>query len=244
MTLDEFEDEELQGQTCSKTKYDGGIKEYIDLKNSIIDLGLPSGTQWCQYNVGVNLNQLNKAEDWYGNYYAWGEIKNKLNYSWQTYSQSDNKNNPVKYNISDNYTELLKDDDAATQNMNLPGFLFYTPTETQYKELMQYTVSEWYDNRNPYLGIKRLTGQLFKSKINGNEIFFPAAGYTITNFSNGITIFEHINDTIFLWTSQYYLNNCKYGMCYTSNKLNNKILTKERFIGIPVRGVINLNDII
>ena len=69
-----------------------------------------------------------------------------------------NKNNPVKYNISDNYTELLKNDDAATQNMNLPGFLFYTPTEIQYKELMQYTVSEWHDNRNPYLGIKRLTG--------------------------------------------------------------------------------------
>ena len=34
MTLDEFEDEELQGQTCSKIKYTGGIKEYIDLNRS------------------------------------------------------------------------------------------------------------------------------------------------------------------------------------------------------------------
>ena len=40
-----------------------------------IDLGLPSGTLWCKYNVGVtNPNRLNTAKDWYGNYYAWGEV--------------------------------------------------------------------------------------------------------------------------------------------------------------------------
>ena len=69
---------------------------------------------------------------------------------------------PLSTLVDENYMKdpsvLLKDDDAATQNMNLPGFSFYTPTEIQYKELMQYTVSEWYDNKNPYLGIKRLTG--------------------------------------------------------------------------------------
>jgi len=55
--LDDFEDqEEIQGQSNSKVKYDHGTKEYLDLMNDVVDLGLPSGTLWCKYNLGVNPN--------------------------------------------------------------------------------------------------------------------------------------------------------------------------------------------
>ena len=80
--LDDFEDQEdNQGQTNSKVKYKGGMKEYIDLMHEVIDLGLPSGTFWYKYNLGTNYKKLNEnpsnsiPEDWYGTPYAWGKIK-------------------------------------------------------------------------------------------------------------------------------------------------------------------------
>ena len=57
--------------------------------NDVVDLGLPSGTLWCKYNLGVNPNQLLIPKDWYGNYYGWGEIEDKSKqdkeYNWKTY---------------------------------------------------------------------------------------------------------------------------------------------------------------
>jgi len=48
---------------------------------------LPSGTLWAAYNLGCDIKYLNntnpketRPEDWYGNYYSWGEIKPKNNY--------------------------------------------------------------------------------------------------------------------------------------------------------------------
>lgn len=45
-----------------------------------VDLGLPSGILWAAYNVGAT------SPEEYGNYYAWGETKEKSSYTWQTYS--------------------------------------------------------------------------------------------------------------------------------------------------------------
>ena len=73
--LDDFEDDSIQGQVNSKVKYKGGTKEYLNLMNEVIDLGLPSGTLWCKYNLDVIPEQLTKAEDWYGSYYACGELE-------------------------------------------------------------------------------------------------------------------------------------------------------------------------
>ena len=52
--LDDFEDNDIQGQTNSKVKYQGGTKEWLDLKKETVDLGLPSGTLWCKYNLDVD----------------------------------------------------------------------------------------------------------------------------------------------------------------------------------------------
>jgi len=32
------------------------MKEYVDLMKEVVDLGLPSGTLWCKYNLDVDTN--------------------------------------------------------------------------------------------------------------------------------------------------------------------------------------------
>ena len=169
--LDDFEDDTLQGQTNSKIKYQGGINEYLDLKKEVVDLELPSGTLWCKYNLGVDSNQLTESGDWYGDYYAWGELKpNKSEFSWSTYKYAEHYtdlsetdcltkycNDPQKgYNqitktwgFTDNLAELLPEDDVAYQKKKLHNYKFRIPTKEQFEELINYTNNYWIKNYDP-----------------------------------------------------------------------------------------------
>lgn len=62
---------------CSQNGYKGG---YVSAPADVqaVDLGLPSGTKWASCNIGAE-----KPED-YGNYYSWGEVLPKEDYSWAT----------------------------------------------------------------------------------------------------------------------------------------------------------------
>jgi len=71
----------------------------------------------------------------------------------------------------DNMDELLPEDDAA-YNIN---HYWRIPTNEQFRELLEYTINKWTEN---YKNIKGLNGLIFKSKINGGKIFFPACGYS------------------------------------------------------------------
>lgn len=82
-----------------------------------MDLGLPSGLLWAEWNLGAT-----KPEE-SGNYYAWGEIQPKEVYNWSNYrycTVDSNGNVPLtKYNTSspgtvDNLVVLQAMDDAAT----------------------------------------------------------------------------------------------------------------------------------
>jgi len=101
----------------------------------VVDLGLPSRTLWCKYNLGVDVNNITSPNQLIGDYYAWGEIEaNKPEFSWSMYKYAEHYtdlsetecltkycNNPQKgYNqmaktwgFTDNLTELLPEDDAA-----------------------------------------------------------------------------------------------------------------------------------
>ena len=61
------------------------IKNKIEFWKQYVDLGLPSGTIWAKYNLGVNQDNLSEPNSWYGDYYAWGEIKTKNNFCKDTY---------------------------------------------------------------------------------------------------------------------------------------------------------------
>ena len=79
-----------------------------------IDLGLPSGLKWASFNVGAT-----KPEE-YGGYYAWGEIEEKKEYTWETYKWCNgSKDSMIKYcadiyyGVVDNKAFLELEDDVA-----------------------------------------------------------------------------------------------------------------------------------
>ena len=57
LALDDFEDDEVQNIKSKQINHMDYTKEYLDLMEETVDLGLPSGTLWCKYNLGVNPDQ-------------------------------------------------------------------------------------------------------------------------------------------------------------------------------------------
>ena len=152
-------------QEADEPVYDG--HEYVDL-------GLPSGTKWATCNVGAS-----KPEE-YGDYFAWGETTKKSDYSWSTYKhcKGSSRTMTTKYctdseygynGFTDGKTELQPEDDAATANW---GSEWQMPSLDQIKELCNsnYTTMTWTMQNG-------VSGRLITSKVNGNSIFLPAAGY-------------------------------------------------------------------
>ena len=142
-----------------------------------VDLGLPSGTRWATTNIGASTPQE------YGNYFAWGENNTKNNYDWYTYIYCDGSATALnKYctaasqGVRDDKVLLETIDDAAisawSDNWSLP-------TIEQFKELFNttYTISIWTEQNGVY-------GRLVTSKMNGNTLFLPAAGYMNGNVHN------------------------------------------------------------
>ena len=138
-----------------------------------VDLGLPSGTLWATCNIGAT------SPEEYGDYFAWGETEPKENNVWGTYKycKGDDKTmtkycpqSDYGYNgFTDNLTELLAEDDAATANW---GSGWQMPSFDQIDELCNssYTTTKWTTRNGVY-------GQEITSKSNGNSIFLPASGY-------------------------------------------------------------------
>lgn len=110
-------------------------------ENDAVDLDLPSGTLWASFNIGA------ENERQAGDQFRWGEIvgvdgARKLNYKW--YSESGRTY--TKYCVNsdmgnvDNLTELLPEDDAATQNW---GEGWQIPSKEQWNELMDECDWKW-----------------------------------------------------------------------------------------------------
>ena len=134
----------------------------------VIDLGLPSGTLWCDRNVGA-------SSPWeHGAFFSWGNIE--PHYPRDAKSDWGDDEDAFNYSFdSDTYekTEGFKltgdidiEHDAARVNM---GESWQMPTDDQFQEL--------YDNctleRKTIHGVN---GCLFTSKINGNSLFFACSG--------------------------------------------------------------------
>ena len=182
-----------------------------------VDLGLPSGTLWSKYNLGVNPEDLSTAESWYGNYYAGGELEEKAGwdgqgtkvlYDWPTYKYANgserkltkycNNSNYGNNGFTDNLTQLVPEDDVAT----VTNSAWRMPTEAELEELVALP-NEWVDNYN---GISGLNGRVFTGK-NGNTLFIPAASYR-----DGSDIYD-VGSSCFLWSSSLTLG-YPYCACY------------------------------
>ena len=168
-----------------------------------IDLGL--SVKWATCNVGAN-----KPEE-YGDYYAWGETSPKSNYNSSTYTYSSNT--------------LPLNKDAAAVNM---GGSWRMPTKAEQDELLSKCTWEWTTNYNG-TGVAGLIGT---SRINGNSIFLPAAGYR--NGSGLDYAGSHGN----YWSGSLSTSNssCAYCLSFSSAGVNWSS-SYSRYYGLPVRGV-------
>ncbi|MCQ2226136.1 MAG: hypothetical protein MJZ14_10505 [Paludibacteraceae bacterium] len=112
------------------------------------DLGLTSGNLWAKVNLGAT-----ELYD-YGDYYAWGELSTKKNYTLSTYrfyhsgsSEGYTKYSPQRWakrygyqGFYDDLSVLELSDDVAHAEM---GGSWRLPTLCDYEELFEETRSEW-----------------------------------------------------------------------------------------------------
>ena len=186
-----------------------------------VDLGLPSGLLWATCNVGAD-----NPED-YGDYFAWGETQPKEYYDWDTYQYANDTSwqDPqlTKYctdanygynGFTDNLTNLLPEDDAATANW---GNGWRTPSKTQWDELLENTTNKWTRQNGK-------KGRLFTSKMNGQTLFLPAAGY------RSRSSLYYAGSRCYYWSSSlysvdpdgawyFYFNSGNYDMSNLGNRL-------------------------
>ena len=132
------------------------------LKYDYVDLGL--SVKWATCNVGAN------SPEKYGLYFAWGETIGYTGeqvtsgvrvFDWNSY------NSGPAASIS---TNLTLEQDAAHVNL---GGNWRMPTKDEWQELLDNCDAVWTDDYNG----TGVTGRMFTSKVNGNSVFFPAAGY-------------------------------------------------------------------
>lgn len=121
-----------------------------------VDLGLPSGTKWASYNIGAT-----KPEE-YGDYYAWGEINTKEEYTKQNYVHFDQSKNSF---INIGTTISSSGYDVAYMTW---GDGWRMPTKAEFEELVDCCFWTW-------TTLNGVNGYKVES-YNGNSIFLPAAG--------------------------------------------------------------------
>ena len=135
-------------------------------KVEYVDLGLPSGNLWAKCNLGAS------SPEAYGDYYAWGEVEpkqeyTKSNYKW--YKEGAPSQGFTKYNNEDGKLTLEDEDDAVIQKL---GNGWRTPTLADFRELtnQKYTTIE-------KTTLNGVAGYQITSKKNKKSIFIPCAGF-------------------------------------------------------------------
>ena len=179
-----------------------------------VDLGLPSGLKWATCNVGAT------TPEEYGDYFAWGEVEPKDDYSWEIYKYGT-EDNLTKYNSSDGKLILDAEDDAAIVNW---GGKWRMPTTEEQQELLNNCTWDW-TTQNGVYGCKVIGP-------NGNSIFLPAAGY----MDEGTLDFAGLGGAY--WSSSFDTsnsNNAYYVYFFTSDDLDYD--RDLRYYGITVRPV-------
>lgn len=195
--------------------------------NSFVDLGLPSGLKWATRNLGAK-----NPED-FGKYYPWGETESRWphQFTWERYAWSkDTQNSITKYcknaaegdgGFVDNKLILEAEDDAATKNFGKPWRM---PTKEEYQELLRNCKWTWetINGNKVYKGV---------SKINGNLIILPVAGYMRTEEGGLIKV----NEVGIYWTSSL-CNNvpAAYDKSYFAFSLNLMPLKEAKFTGVSL----------
>ena len=212
----------VKNNTVLNMNYDGTNFNVTSIESQVaaapdgaVDLALPSGVLWADKNIGATT----PYED--GLYFSWGNITGHTGddgYDFGTGNDGPYASTPgaaLTGNIPTNGTY-----DAARHNMGAPWRM---PTVGEFQELNSNCDSEWTDEDG-------VAGRRFTSRINGNSIFFPAAGY---RYGTGLN--DH-GSSGYYWSSSLYSSTNGYGLYFNSAGMNPAYYS-IRFYGFTVRAV-------
>ena len=185
-----------------------------------VDLGL--SVKWANMNVGAT------KDSGFGTYFAWGEIKPKNYYSWNTYLWSQGDSNfLIRYTASDKKTQLMPNDDAARANL---GGEWRMPTADECEELIDPDNCDWEWTTKDGVNGYKVTG-----KKTGNSIFLPITGFRFY----GDVQFRALRGVY--WTSTVYTGNLNKAWCLEFDFENIDVdfgkLSSNRFSGRCIRAV-------
>lgn len=175
-----------------------------------IDLGLPSGIQWASCNVGAE-----RPSD-SGLYFSWGNTDGHEEGSGYNFSQAVYDTTPAAA-ITDN---LSLSQDAARANLGAPWRM---PTDVEFQELYDNCTYVW-------TTLNGVNGLLFTSNVNGNTLFFPAAG------CYGGTSLVGRGSIGYYWSSTYYSAASARSLRFSGSNIYPQILDNRRG-GFSVRAV-------
>ena len=203
------EDARLKAEAAVVVKVEETAKvqvqdKQIQKSDEAVDLGLPSGLKWASCNIGAS------SPEERGEYFAWGEIDPKSNYT--DFNSITRKKRMKQINSDANF-------DVATAKL---GASWYIPTNADFEELINNCTWEWttLNGVNGYM----ITGS------NGNSIFLPATGYRDgASCNNDETSGEY-------WSSTPHKDaEYSYYLCYTGNSYYT--FYNCRYVGRCVRPV-------
>ena len=193
----------------------------------LINLGLPSGTQWSCCNVGYHAwdNGI------YGNYYAWGEVtpRNDI-YNASNYEYGDGIRDYV--NIGNDIAG--KEYDVAHVTW---GRFWEMPSRAQFEELINNCSCTWV-NTFSFDIFYSLNG-LKVTSTNGGSIFFPAGGLKFGSASveweieQGHYWSSTLDDQLIPFLPKY---SSAYGFSFGA-KMNTECNSSQRYAGCNVRPV-------
>ena len=180
-----------------------------------VDLGLPSGLKWAKCNVGAS------SPEEYGLYFAWGET---------TGYTADDVTSGVKLFTEDEYDrgdagriyeDLTLEQDAAHVNL---GGNWRMPTQAEFQELIDNCDDTCTDDDNG----TGVAGWIFTSRVNGNSVFFPYAG-----FCEDSSVYR-VGETGYAWTASWESGLEAYYLFFGGYSFVDKYF---RLYGYSVRGV-------
>lgn len=176
-----------------------------------INMGLPSGVQWASCNVGAD-----EPSD-SGLYFSWGNVEGHRIGEGYDFSQEEYDTTPAA-SID---TDLSLSQDAARENLGEPWRM---PTAAEFQELYDNCTVVW-------TTMNGVNGRLFTSNVNGNTLFFPAAGY----YDGAFLGYRGTGGRY--WSSTYDSAAGADGLSFNSSDVSPQGVTYRR-LGIPIRAVI------
>ena len=181
--------------------------------HEFVDLGLPSRTLWATCNVGAT------SPEQAGLYFAFGETKG---FTAEQVKSGERVFDEKSYKAKDMSIIFSLKQDTANHYM---GGKWRMPTKAEYQELRDNCDGVWTDDYNG----TGVAGRVFTSKVNGNSVFFPAAGYCFES------ILYNMDSNGNYWSDSWCSSSSAWYLYF--NSIGQLTSCGSRYYGQTVRGV-------